>query len=318
MTFKYSGKTWMRDQESFSFPSLYNYIEETKQHLMEPLPVPAYATAGEAEKIVKLSELYKKEPFRRRTAFNENMSSINAKMTSIKMISYGKYPEVYEVCLFATKQLKYPTPLIHVYSTKDEGLRYNAFASDYQDKVMIYLSQRLCPENKMLTTAEFSFIVGHELGHAQCHHTTIRLDMQNSTSDREYSADRAGLIVCTKWILEHDKNCTLEETIKRAVLAAVSALSKITTAAVSSQEVNWQAFDYDVIQNSIDHVFEGASKLGLSQSTHPYDRHRTMAMKNFSQSELFYRCIGQNPAQYSNLFTDQQLRDIMSYQLIHS
>lgn len=313
MTFKFSGNTWLRD--GFSFPSLYDYIQDTRQRLMQPLPVPDYATAGESQQIQALSEAFRENPYQQRAAFNEAIRKHNESMTHVSSVAYGEYPMVYDVCVFATRQLMHTTPLIFLYSTTDAGYRYNAFATDFQDKALVYLSRQLFAEHGMLREEELCYIVGHELGHAQCHHSTIAIRADARGSDCEYSADRAGMIVCAKWILHHRPDCTPREAARLAVLYGASALKKLDLAMTSGGKQNWAEFNYDGMLDAIDHVFEGASKLTASLGTHPHSRHRVMAMVHFSQSKLFYRCLGLNPEDYRDLYTDQQLQNTMAYQL---
>ena len=45
MELKYHGTQWLK--EGFEYPSLYDYIEKTKQELTKPLHAPEYAAAGE-------------------------------------------------------------------------------------------------------------------------------------------------------------------------------------------------------------------------------------------------------------------------------
>ena len=65
----------------------------------------------------------------------------------------------------------------------------------------------------------------------------------------------------------------------------------------------------------MDGVFDGAARLSISTGSHPHTRHRVMAMINFSQSQLFYRCLGLDPADYSGLCSDEHLQRMMAYQL---
>ena len=81
-------------------------------------------------------------------------------------------------------------------------------------------------------------------------------------------------------------------------------------------KTDWStAFDYDKTREYLERIFDGASKLTVSTRSHPHTRHRIMAMVNFSQSQLFYRCLGLDPSQYQGLLTDKQLQTMMAYQL---
>jgi len=170
-----------------------------------------------------------------------------------------------------------------------------------------------------LRDEELCFLLGHELGHAQCHHSTLKELHDWGNSDREYSADRAGLIACAQWIRKNDPSCPMRQVAELSVLYAASLLQKIASAGMSKKgTIKWADFDYDSIQDAIHNIFKGASKMAASISSHPHTRHRIMAMVHFSQSQLFYRCLGEDPDQYKNLLSDQQLHNIMQYQLIGS
>lgn len=317
MDYRYQGKTWL--QKGFSFPGLYDYIESTRKKLAQPLPVPMYATAGEYRNIQAVSEQIQKDPYLRRATYNEMVKELNKSMISLHSVSYGEHPVVYDVCIFAAKQLMDLTPLVFLYTSDSAGYKYNAFAIDYLDKIWIYLSNQFFSEHGMLKEEELCYLVGHELGHAQCHHSTISSVNNKNNSDQEYSADRAGLIVCTKWIRQQHPEYTPGEAAKLAVLYSASTLQKITMGAEnSSTEINWTAFDYNAVSSSIDHIFDGASKLTTSVGTHPHTRHRVMAMIHFSRSQMFYRCLGLKLSEYKDLYTDQVLQDIMSYQLVNA
>lgn len=314
MEFLYRGKTWGRG--GFQFPGLYEYIRKTKEKLSQPLRVPAYATAGEAEHIHVISEKVKKEPYLKRTKFNQMVRNLNREFTDVHAVGYSENQTLYKVCLFVTEKIADTVPMIFLYSTAKPGYIYNAFALDHQDKVWIYISNQFFLEHGMMKEEELCYLVGHELGHAQCHHSTITSEHEQSSSDMEYSADRAGLIACAEWILKNNPEYTMEQVAQKAVLYAASFLLKITSASVCEKgTIKWVDFDYESIQNTIEGIFKGASKMSASIGTHPHSRHRVMAMVHFSQSQMFYRCLNKEPEKYKDLLSDQQLQNIMQYQL---
>lgn len=315
MEYKYHGTHWLKD--GFSFPGLYQYVEQTKEKLRQPLNIPEYATANESERIKSISEKLQQNPYLSRAAYAEAAKQERNGISNLRTISFDDYPSLYEVCMFASKTLTGVLPLIFLY-TADEGsgYTYNAMALDYMDKVWVYISDQFFKEQGMLKDEELSFLVGHELGHAQCHHVTIASAKKDS-SDTEYSADRAGMIVCARWIMEHEPRHSPEEVVQLATLYGSAALLKLGIATTNGRnKTDWPtAFDYDNTRGALERIFDGASKLTVSAGTHPHTRHRIMAMVNFGQSQLFYRCLGLDPSQYQGLLTDKQLQTMMAYQL---
>lgn len=314
MKFEYFGTKWMT--EGFTFPSLADYIADTKERLRQPLSVPAYATAGEEERIQNFSKLTRDNPYLQRAGFAEIVRREGEDWENLRTVPYGEYPELYGVCIFSSKMLTGIQPIIFLYTAKNPGMLYNACALDYQDRVWLYISDQLFKEHGMLKTEELCYLVGHELGHAQCHHTTIR-STTSYGSDKEYSADRAGMIVCAKWMLTHIPGCQPEYAARQAALYGTATLLKLETAAVNGPgKTDWRtAMDYEKLQRDMDGVFNGAAKLSVSTGSHPHTRHRVMAMINFSQSQMLYRCLDLDPGEYPGLCSDEHLQRMMAYQL---
>lgn len=314
MNFEYKGKTWLR--KGFTFPGMYDYFETIKEKLTMPLEIPVYATAGEADRIRQLSEERKANLYLGRAAVNQTIRNYEKQFSDIHGVSYSGNPFLYKICLFASQKLTGMTPMVFLYTAKDPGYRYNAFAVDYQEKNWIYVSNQFFVEQSMLKEEELCYLIGHELGHAQCHHSTITKVHGEHSSDMEYSADRAGMIVCALWIRENHPEYTMDRVAHDAVLYGAASMQKIVNAFLEEGKCNWEAFDYDMIEKALDDIFRDASKLSASSGTHPHTRHRIMAMVHFSQSQLFYRCLNEDPDNYKNLYSDQQLQNIMSYQLV--
>lgn len=314
MGFEYFGTNWLAD--GFTFPSLADYIKDMKERLRQPLVIPAYATAGEADRIKRFSKLTQDNPYLQRAGFAEAVRQEGEEWSNLRTIPYGEYPELYNVCVFASRILTGVSPIIFLYTSKTLGMLYNACALDYQDKVWIYISDQLFQEHGMLKTEELCYLVGHELGHAQCHHTTIR-STADYGSDKEYSADRAGMIVCAKWMLTHIPNCKPEYAARQAALYGAATLLKLEMAVTNGpNKTDWRTCtDYEKLREAMDGIFDGAAKLSASTGSHPHTRHRIMAMINFSQSQLFYRCLDLNPDDYSGLCSDEHLQRMMAYQL---
>jgi len=317
MELKYHGTQWLK--EGFVYPTLYDYIEKTKQELTKPLHAPEYAVAGEEDRLRSVSEKVQTNPYQSRAAFSELIKRETASYENVRPLSYRENVLLYDICVFAVKRMMNLNPIIFLYKANNVGKMYNAFASDYQDKVWIYISEQFFLEEQMLREEELCFLVGHELGHAQCHHIYIANVNRSSTSDDEYSADRAGLIACTEWIRRKHPEYSAEHAARLAVIYSAAMLLKLSLGAEMGPGNNdWSVFNYALVENSIQEVFRGASKLNVSEGTHPHTQHRIMAMILFSQSEMFYRCLKVDTAGMEGLYSDQQLNTVMSYQLVGS
>lgn len=314
MALEYYGTRWLKD--GFQFPSLLEYIVQTRQALSRPMQAPAYAAADENRRLEKVNEEVKADPYLSRAQFHESVKNYEKAFQNVRGLSYADNPALYDVCIFTANKLMKLTPMIFLYETQKPGFIYNASATDYQDKAYIYVSNQFFAEHGMLKPEELCFIIGHELGHVQCHHIYISSVNQTGTSNDEYSADRAGLIACIAWIRKERPQCTVDQAAREAVLYAASALQKLRLAAEKGPGKNkWADFDYDSIQKTIGEIFQGASTLTVSLGTHPHLRHRIMAMVHFRQSQLLYRCLGEPLRSDENLYSDSQLQAIMAYQL---
>ena len=71
MELKYHGTKSLK--EGFVYPSLYDYIEKTKQEIIKPLNAPEYAVAGEKERLRSVSEKAQPNPYQSRAAFSDQM-----------------------------------------------------------------------------------------------------------------------------------------------------------------------------------------------------------------------------------------------------
>lgn len=313
MQYRYNGKNWLNGDKAFVFPGFYDYAQDTKARLRKPLAIPEYATAKEAERITVISKKVQNDPYFKRDVYAQMAKNMD--LQDSRTISYGEYPALYDVCIFVSREMMGVNPIIYLYTAKSAGMGYNAMALDYLDRVWIYISDRFVKEQNMVGAEEMCFLVGHELGHAQCHHVTIA-SSASDTSDDEYSADRAGMMACTKWIMQHSPELTLQQAIKKALLYSSSALLKIGIGMANGlNNTDWNKVTEELVQEEINGIFDGASKRSLGTGTHPVTAHRIMAMDYFSESELIYRCLGLDPKKYPNLATDEQLSKSMAFLL---
>ena len=313
MQYKYTGKNWLKGEKAFVFPGFLDYAQETKARLGKPLAIPEYATAKEAERIEAVSKKVQNNPYYQRDVYAQMAKDMD--VLDMRTISYGEYPGLYDVCLFVSREMMGVNPVIYLYTAKSAGMAYNAMALDYLDRVWIYISDRFVKEQGIVRDEELCFLAGHELGHAQCHHVTIASSAKD-TSDDEYSADRAGMLACVKWIMKHSPELTVGQAIKKALLYSSSALLKLGIGKANGlNNTDWEKVTEEMVQEHIDGIFAQASKRSLSKGTHPETAHRIMAMDYFSESELIYRCLGMDPGEYPNLATDEQLGKSMAHLL---
>lgn len=295
----------------FTFPTLLEFIETTRMRLQEPLGVPLYAAADEAAMLPAVAETLAKQPYALRGALNEMMKKNDGQyQQEPRPILHQEYPQLYRAALFmtrVTKEFAHIDLLIRLYRAKTP--EYQAFVYSYLDKGWIYISEQFFLEPQMLSSPELCFLLGHELGHAQCRHTTIKLlTRQTPGRNGEYSADRCGLIACMKWLLEQAQDTPAEELAAQAVLDCTAMLDKIDVAC-RKKGTDWRKYDREALEKRFRGWLEAPHKLPPDSATHPATERRALAMHHFSQSRLFYQCLGLPAAE--GLLEDQKLREIM-------
>ncbi len=313
MSIEYKGKSWLK--EGFSQPSLSEFVKETREKLARPLTIPAYAAASESDSIEAVSEAFRKNPYANRVAIHGYIDAIISSMGKARPVAYDENPRLYQIAMFASRKLVDMDPVVYLYDAgKDLGSLYNACAISYLDKSYIYVSEQFFREKDMITDEELIFLLGHELGHAQCQHTVLAQTTGKDSLRREYSADRAGMIACGLWLKEHDPTLPAEKIAKRCVRACAGALEKLTRgtlAKMKNQSVDWKGFDYEALDALIEDCFAKARSLPPDFGTHPSHEHRYMAATAFGESELFYQYLGLDPKEYRNLHSDHQLTQAM-------
>lgn len=317
MEYKYYGTRWLK--EGFSFPSLAEYIMQKKNELSAPLKVPEYAAYDEQQRVDQVSEKRIADPYLHRAEFHQRLIEISQIYGETGTLTYQENPYLYDICVFVVDQLMHTVPMICMYEqTLESGLMFNAAAVAYQDQVKLYVSKQLFRENGMFCKEELCYLIGHEVGHAHCHHTYVHLEADAKTSNYEYSADRAGILASTAWILREHPEYSVDAAARLAVLYGASTLLKLGVAAANGPGcTDWEKFDYEALQTAIDSIFRGASELHISTTTHPHDRHRIMAMVHFSQSQLLYRCLGVPMTTTDELYSDKHLAVAMAHYLVN-
>ena len=312
--FHYQGS--MQGVPDFSFPSLATYVRETREKLQAPLVVQEYAVAGEREGAKKVLEIIREKPYQQRSYIGNEIKRINDSFQegTLRPVPFGEYPELYKAAQFTVKvsrQFAKMDVIIQIYREKVLEDRFQALAVGYLDKGWLFISERffMHPNTEMLKNAEVCFLLGHELGHAQCRHTTIeQLNGVTLGVNVEYSADRAGLLVCAKWLLEESALSDPAQAIEQAVLCGIAALEKITLAYAGF--IDWRSFDYNEVAGQLKAWRDAPTSLGPDVFDHPADERRGLAMYYFSQSAMFWRLLGLEPRE--GLLTDALLQDLMN------
>lgn len=315
MSIVYMGKHRLCD--GFTFRDMWDYVTETKRRLEKPLTAPAYADEAEAVRISALSDSFRNDPYAQRVNFNQCILEIEDKM-EIRPVSYAQFPRFYGISEFVVKALCDPgcRPIIQTFRAAhgDADEAYGVYACCYLDNMRIYFSEQLFMENRMLEDAELCSLLGHELGHAVCYHRTSALVSGKPPGIRmEYSADRAGLIAAMLWLMKERPGLPVGENAKSAVLYCAAALDKLMLADVANLKgaviCDWSAYDYQELQSSMENAQRHAAALGPDYATHPNNARRYIALKLFSESEKFYRCIGLSPGSHPGLHTDAHLKE---------
>lgn len=312
--FIYSGSA--RNIPDFEFPSLYDFIQDTRRRLQQPLTLPEYAVAYEEEPMQKVTEIIEKDPYRLRIEVNERIRQFGERFqkNTLRPVSYKEYPRLYRAAQFTmatAKQFANLDVLIQVYRANQGEDIYQAMALGYLDRTWLFISEHffLQPNFGMLQDEEICFLLGHELGHAQCWHNVISmLTGQDIGSNGEYSADRAGLIVCANWLLANRPGTDVKTVIHQAVLSSVATLDKSGLA--YKDYYQWNTYDYGELAGRLQAWLDHPGKLPPDGTSHPSDEHRALALYHFSQSEMLWRLLGLESEK--GLLTDSQLQQFMN------
>lgn len=299
---------------NFTFPTLLQYIEDMRKRMQRPLHVPIYAAAEEKSKLPDIEKVLKEQPYKLRMKLNEIVKqNDNEYESEPRPILYREYPRLYRASLFmieVTKAFAHVDLLIRLYQAKKP--EYQAFVYSYLDKAWIYVSEQLFLEPQLLNEAELCFLLGHELGHAQCLHTTIKLlTDQTLGRDQEYSADRCGFIVCMKWLLKQQPETPVQELAIQAVLYCTALLDKIEIAD-KKKGMDWKKYDREALHERFQEWLKSPHHLPPDHSSHPCTERRALSLYHFSQSSLFYRCMELPIEADAGLLSDKKLQEVMN------
>ena len=272
---------------SYGYKSLKEFKTEYIKEAEQSIIVPEYSTNKkfDAKLASLMKEGFKANPTKMFIRMNLYLRNIVRNDWDTKIINYQEERETYVATLKAVDVLGVKCiPTIYSYKTKDISYLLNSCALGYGNNINIFLSYYLF--NKVLTgSKEKEFIIGHELGHNQCNSTAIHIlgigESFEESRFGEYSADRAGLLVC------------------RDVEAAARALIKVSSAENDTEEK---------IKEAAHSLVENAEKkiVGLrgDKGTHPCVERRVAAMKTFASSQMYARLIGK-PREVSMLSDDE-------------
>ena len=300
---------------NFSFPSLTSYVVETRKRLQSPLQIPEYAVAGEEVLAPRASAQMKGDPYLLRRAVFQAQEGQNAKFrpNTLRPIPFEQYPKLYRAAQFtmeAAKEFADLDVMIQIYQTDEPAYVHQAMAFAFLSKAWLYISEHCFFDREMFEISEICYLLGHALGHAQCCHTTLELLTGVSLGKNvEYSADRAGMIVCAKWL--HSQGCSADELPSKALISCTAALDKLMTAD-SQETINLHAYDYDALKQRLDEWISAPTSLPRDRSTtHPNLARRALALYYFGQSEMFYRCLALT-REKRHLCDDKQLQTLMN------
>lgn len=255
------------------------YIRETEQSII----VPEYSTNKEYDRQVanKMKEQFNSNPTKMFIKMNGYLRSVVRNDWEMKIINYQEERETYVAALKAIDALgiKY-IPTIYSYKAKDVSYLLNSMALGYGNNINIFLSYDLF-KRILHGSKEKEFIIGHELGHNQNNSTATHIigigESLAVSRYGEYTADRAGLLVC------------------KDVEAATRALLKVSTTDHSSEE-KFKVAAHDMVENAEKKVAE----LSSDNSTHPHLARRVAAMKVFASSQMYAR-LTNIPVDHSTL-----------------
>lgn len=174
-----------------SYLGMSEFVDGLIRKMSEPMDVPEYAAGNEKARILELEKAIKANPGKIRRDRSIIMQKIVSDYGDVYYALYSKWPELYSSAYTATNKLNMPSPVLFVYNQKDEK-DFNVSAYGVLDKLWIFFSVDLV-ETRILTTNEYKFIIGHELGHVKFSHSMIGGTMKDRRL-YEYTSDRAGII----------------------------------------------------------------------------------------------------------------------------
>ncbi len=251
------------------------YIREAEQSII----VPEYSTNKEYDRQVanKMKEQFNSNPAKMFIKMNGYLRGVVRDDWDSKIINYQEEKETYIATLCAVKTLGINCiPTIYSYKAHKIDDLIQASALGYGNNVNIFLSRYLF--DKVLSDIkEKEFVIGHELGHNRNNSIAPHLvgihKSDEITRWGEYTADRAGLLVCKD-----------VEAAARALVRVRAAWENLTQRTVIPEE-KIKEVAHSLVENAEKNIIN----LPLDDSTHPCLERRVAAMKVFASSQMYAR-----------------------------
>ena len=193
-------------------------------------------------------------------------------------VSSNQLPEIYNLASIAAERLSVPLP--DVFVKQDPTI--NAFAIGFLTKKSIVIHTATI---EAMTKEELVAIIGHELSHIKCGHTSwlvITGSAQNMLKIPVIS-DLLGMIFLF-WSRKAEYTCDRGGLIANGHLkSTVTAMAKLAIGKSLFDQLNLQSL-FDQKKNIDDDLL---SKLGQSMGSHPYLVNRIHALRDFYQTTTY-------------------------------
>jgi len=200
-------------------------------------------------------------------------------------VSENQLPEVHQCAKVAAERLSMELPDVFV----QQNPRLNAFAIGFLTEKNVVIFSALI---EAMNEDELTSIIGHELGHVKCEHTTwcvitgsaggfqipivsqiMELIFLFWSRKAEYTADRAGLLAC------------------RNLQAAITAEAKLAVGKHLFSKLNLE----HLTEQKRDVDEDDVARLSEAMATHPYVVNRIHAFRKFYESETYKRLTSELP-----------------------
>lgn len=290
-----------------AYPSLSEYIkEETNNGKSLYGKRREYAHEIDSAIINTLESTHVQGAVNRLADLMVNFNS-GTEISSGVVIDSHNFPELYGVLKHCCRTLGVKIPHA-VVSAKMPGI--NAYASGTVDTPYLLISDLA---THLLTKEELTFIIGHECGHLAMEHLVyhlignqlyelgkllpvigpllvqiVNLPIKAWSRYSEITADRAGFLCCGD------------------LKVAQRALMKLESAFANVSNVDLDTYIEQSLEN-MENMKLGALKEYFYD--HPITPKRLKALQLFSQSEMYYRVIGEETPKNARLLPDDTLRD---------